>query len=285
MDPMDPMDPLFDIVIVSFNTRDLLRDCLSALMDQEAVTYRAIVVDNASADDSAQMVTAEFPAARLIALPTNLGFAGGTNRGLAEATAPFILLLNSDTRIRPGALARIAEVFERDPQAGLVAARLLNEDGTFQPSCVPARFPWSYQSPKRAGRLLWASGAALAVRRSCLDAVGPLDEQFFYTGEDCDWGLRVRRQGWSVLFCPEAEVVHRGAASRKHVPRRCAEGLHFGRQHFYFKHYGLAGLAYARLHSTVELTGQALRQEGEDRSFALGLLRRTWTRWPARARP
>ncbi len=280
---MKGMAARFDVVIVSFNTRDLLRDCLTALEADPGVPFRAIVVDNASSDGSADMVRQEFPKARVLPLDRNLGFAGGTNRGLAESDAPYILLLNSDTRMRPGALAKMAGCFEQDPRAGLVAARLLNADGSWQPSCVPARFPWSYQSPQRAERLLWASGAALAIRQECLLAVGGLDEEFFYTGEDCDWGLRVRRAGWRVAFCPEAEVVHLGAASRRHVPRQCAEGVHFGRQHFYAKHFGSLGLAYARLHSSVELTGVALKGRGSDRQFALGLLRRTWAYAPRRS--
>lgn len=265
----------FDIVIVSYNTRELLRDCLKSLETQDEIEWRAIVVDNDSSDGSAAMVRGEFPDALLIETGANLGFAGGTNRGIAESDAPYVMLLNSDTRVEPGCLGMLYRKLETEPGIGLLAARLLNADGTPQASCVPDRFPWAYSAPDRDCDLVWASAAALVVRRYCLEAIGALDEEFFYTGEDYDWGLRARKANWRVAFCAEAEVVHLGAASSDKVPDKAAEGLHFGRQYFYAKHFGFGGLLYARLHSTVELLGNALRAPMDRKGFYLGLLRRT----------
>ncbi len=269
-----------DIVIVSYNTCDLLRDCLRALETQDEIEWRAIVVDNASADGSAAMVRAEFPDALLIETGANLGFAGGTNRGIEASDAPHVLLLNSDTRVQPGCLGMLYRKLETEPGIGLLAARLLNPDGSPQASCVPEKFPWTYSSPERDCELVWASAAALVIRRHCLEVIGGLDENFFYTGEDYDWGLRARRAKWRVAFCGEAEVVHLGAASSDKVPDKAAEGLHFGRQYFYAKHFGFAGLLYARVHSTVELIGHAMRAPRNRKRFYLGLLGRTLTYHP-----
>ena len=274
------MSAQIDVVIVSYNTRNLLRDCLEALRGQDDVDYRAIVVDNASHDGSAEMVRSEFPEALIIETGANLGFAAGSNRGLEASAAPYVLLLNSDTRIQPGCLGLLYIKAEQEAGIGLLAAKLLNPDGSPQPSCVPDRFPWTYTSPKKDCDLIWASAAALVVRRYCYEAIGGLDENFFYTGEDYDWGLRARRANWRVSFCADAEIIHQGAASSEKVPDKAAEGLHFGRQYFYAKHFGFWGLLYARAHSTVELIGNALRAPADRRSFYLGLLRRTLTYRP-----
>src|SRR5581483_2612243 len=120
------------VIIVSYNTRDLLRDCLQSLLRSEGRSCELIVVDNASADDSAEMVAREFPSVRLIRSDANLGFAKGVNLGLRLARGEYLLLLNSDTVVHPGALRVMAERLAQDPTAGGVACRLLNEDGTLQ---------------------------------------------------------------------------------------------------------------------------------------------------------
>ncbi|MBI6547035.1 MAG: glycosyltransferase family 2 protein [Cyanobacteria bacterium NC_groundwater_1444_Ag_S-0.65um_54_12] len=265
----------FEIVIVSYNTCQLLHECLRSLDQQTGPTWRAIVVDNGSIDDSVPMVREHFPATLVIAVNKNLGFAAGVNRGLASASAPYVLLLNSDATLQAGALAALHARLETEPSIGLLAARLFNLDGSPQPSCVPRHFPWTYSSPERSCDLRWASAAALVVRRTCLETIGSLDENFFYTGEDCDWCLRARRAGWRVALEPAAEVIHRGAVTRRQLPKLAAESLHLGRQYFFAKHYGRWGKAYARCHSVVELLGLTLRRPRPERAFYLGLLRRT----------
>jgi GT2 family glycosyltransferase len=269
------MSAQLDVVVVSYNTRDLLRDCLRALETQDDVEWRAIVVDNASTDGSGEMVRTEFPGVLLIELPENVGFAAGSNRGIEASDAPHVMLLNSDARVQPACLGLLFRKLEMERGIGLLAPRILNPDGTPQPSCVPDRFPWAFSSPDRDCELVWASACALVVRRWCLEAIGPLDERFIHTGEDYDWGLRARRANWRVAFCAEAEVVHVGAASSAKVPDRAAEGIHLGRQYFYAKHFGKPGLLFARAHSVVELAGNILRGPGERRGFYLDLLRRT----------
>lgn len=265
----------FDVVVVSHNTRSLLRECLASLSTQADTTWRAIVVDNASHDGSAAMVHSEFPRAVLIETSSNAGFAAGANRGLSLSKAKYVLLLNSDARLLPGCLVGLYRKLELEPKIGLLAPRLLNPDGSPQASCVPACFPWVYSSPSRDTALIWASAAALVVRRACLEAIGGLDEQFFYTGEDYDWGLRARKGGWKVAFSYDSEVVHHGGASSAENPHEAARGLHLGRQYFYAKHFGPLGLPYARLHSGIEILGHWLASSKHDRAFWIALLRRT----------
>jgi hypothetical protein len=235
------------VVIVSWNTRELLRDCLASLFRHAGdLAFEAIVVDNASGDGSAEMVEREFPAVRLLRSPVNLGFAAANNRGLALARGRYVLLLNSDTRVLEGALPRCVRFADAHPEAGVVGCRLLNADGSLQPSCfeypslgnlllvlshLPRLFPrsrwlakermgaWPHDSEREVEAVV---GAFMLVRREAIAAVGPLDEAFYMYGEEADWCRRMTRAGWRVRFTPEAEIVHLGGASAAR-----AEGLMF----------------------------------------------------------
>lgn len=270
------MKPAIVVAIVNYNTRALLDRCLEALFAQELdVPFEAWVADNASKDDSLAMLRERYPQVRLIANAENLGFAEANNQIMRAAEAQSYLLLNTDTEIRPGALQALWNRLQAHPRNGMVAAALVNPDGSPQPSVVPARFPWAFAPVSREERLRWASGAAVLVRAETTQDIGLLDPRFFYTGEDCDWGLRARRAGWNVLATPQAVVMHIGGATRKDLPKRSVEAIQLGRQHYFSKHYGAWGLAYARLHSTIELAGEALKHR-HDAGFYLGLLRRCW---------
>jgi hypothetical protein len=226
------------VVVVSWNTRELLRDCLRSLTAHAGdLELEVIVVDNASGDGSAELVEREFPDARLLRNARNLGFAAANNRGLALARGRYALLLNSDTVVLEGALPRCVRFADAHPEAGVVGCRLLNGDGTLQPSCfeypslanlllvlshLPRLFPrsrwlakermgwWPHDSERAVDAVV---GAFMLVRREAIDAVGPLDEDFFMYGEEADWCRRMTRAGWRVLFTPDAEVVHLGGAS------------------------------------------------------------------------
>ncbi|MNX96533.1 N-acetylglucosaminyl-diphospho-decaprenol L-rhamnosyltransferase [compost metagenome] len=203
---------------------------------------------------------------------------------MRAANAESIFLLNTDTEIRAGALQALWDLLQAHPRHGMVAAALVNPDGSPQPSVVPTRFPWAFSPISREEPLRWASGAAVLVRSETIREIGLLDPRFFYTGEDCDWGLRARRAGWSVIANPRAVVMHIGGATRDSLPRRAKEALHVGRHHYFLKHYGLPGKAYANLHSLIELTGDTLkayrrlpRQEARESARAhWDLLRRCW---------
>lgn len=261
------------VLIVNYNTETLLKDCLQSLFQHRtSVPFEVIVVDNASTDGSVRMLEA-FPQVRLIRSEENLGFAGGNNLGLRESTADYTLLLNSDTLVLDGALDALVNAMEQDPRIGILGGKLLNPDRSPQPSCVPMRFPLPYSSPERDCEALWVSGACLLIRRETLAEIGFLDEAFFYTGEDFDWGLRARKAGWKVRFCATAPVVHLGAKTGSQLRDRTLEARHLGRQHFYQKHYGGLGRFYARAQSWVELTAM-LRRCPEKREFLRDLRRR-----------
>jgi len=249
--------PDLSIVIVSFNTRELLRRCLASLPAGAAPrTTEVIVVDNASRDGSVEMVRAEFPDVQLIASDENLGFARGTNLGLAAARGRFRMWLNSDCETPAGGLALLLDHLERHPEAGCAGPRLEYADGRVQPSAQAFPQPsilflrllnvralarprflrafWRGASPL-FGRMAagyvraldpgagarpvdWISGACLVAPADVAEAVGPLDEGYFMYCEDTDWCRRVHALGREVHFVPEAVVLHHVGASRKANP-------------------------------------------------------------------
>lgn len=230
------------VTIVSWNTKGLLRSCLqSVARSSTKSSFEIHVVDNASTDGSLEMVRTEFPEAHLIANTENVGFARANNQSWHESRGRYWLLLNSDTVVRPGALDALIEFMDSHARAGLATARVVNPDGTPQfcaqrepgvgltlleatrlHKLLPRRIRgrlllstyWSYDEPIRLG---WAWGTALVARREAVEEAGPLAEEFFMYGEDVEWSLRMRRMGWEVWFCPEAEVLHYGGRSAAQV--------------------------------------------------------------------
>lgn len=230
--------PDMTVTIVSWNTRELLRECLRSVVNNSVSGRLEIhVVDNASTDGSAAMVRDEFPQVRLTINAENRGFARANNQSWRDARGRYWMLLNSDTVIRPGALDLLVEFMDSQPRAGLVTAKVVNPDGTPQfcaqpepgigltlleaarlhkllPASMRGRLLlntyWTYDEAVRLG---WAWGTALVARRAAVEEAGALSEKFFMYGEDVEWCLRVRSKGWEVWFCPEAEVLHYGGQS------------------------------------------------------------------------
>ena len=239
--PRDPDVPDLSIVIVSWNTRELLRSCLESIgASTGRLELEVWVVDNGSEDGTADMVQAEFPDVDLIRNDDNRGFAAANNQALRQATARHLLLLNPDTEVEPDALRIALESAEE--WGTTVAARLLNPDGTLQHSCF--RFPklWvdfveavylhhlippgirgrlllgGYWSHDEAREVDWALGAFLLVSREALDAAGLLPEEYPLFGEDMAWCWRLRQAGYPVRYCPGARVVHHGNQSAGQLP-------------------------------------------------------------------
>ncbi len=227
--------PDVSIVVVNWNTRDLLRDCLIALAANAQVMTETIVVDNGSTDGSVEMLAAEFPGVCVIANASNVGFAPANNQGLARARGRYALLLNSDTCVAPDALTNLVDFMDAHPQAGACGPQLRNADGTLQPSGrrfptlastlgellpVPERWrhKWRGDLEKRDYDQVCPvdelSGAALCVRRAALEQVGFLDEDFFFLGEDIDLCWRLKSAGWQVFYVPTARVTHYWGGSR-----------------------------------------------------------------------
>lgn len=255
------------IVIVNWNTRALLADCLAAIdrtvRSPEQICAEVVVVDNASTDGSVASVQTQFPWVRLIEHRENVGFAAANNVALREVRGRAICLLNPDTVVQPGAihhLWRILQAQSSTPSSiGIAGAQLLNADGSHQMST--GVFPSLWSELPVINRLLrpvhrtftlhtaegktpvqavdWVSGAALMVRREVVDAIGLLDEAFWLYTEETDWCYRASRAGWDVVLAPEAQVFHLArAASRQ---RFVATMLHFyqSRVRFVYKHHGV----------------------------------------------
>jgi N-acetylglucosaminyl-diphospho-decaprenol L-rhamnosyltransferase len=298
-------------IIVSYNTRELLRDCLTALRGC-TLRLHTVVVDCASPDGSAAMVRQAFPEVCLLEPGRNLGFAAGNNLGLrqlgllerppttdhrppsveqrtrsraadAGAQGPvaqskiqnaqrapeskipdYVLLLNPDTVVHPGAIEALATFLEAHPRVGAVGPQLRNTDGTLQPAAF--RFPtlamtaidlfppgevlpgrlygswWHGRYPQeRQGRAPFPIdhplGACILARRAAVEQVGGLDEGFFMYAEEVDWCYRIRRSGWAIWQVPEAHVTHVGGAATSQFRTRMFVTLYESRLRFFRKHY------------------------------------------------
>lgn len=262
------MDEPIAVVIVSFNTRAYLKACLTSVVPE---TRRVIVADNGSTDGSIEMVARDFPAAVIDIDHRNPGYGAGANRGIRRTGGGDVLLLNSDTRVAPGALRALRDYLEAHPKVGVVGPRLRHADGTLQPSCFrfpsPLRPPlqrdplarlmrhipalrerylptWSHTTPRRVPYVM---GAALAIRRRAFDAVGGFDESYFMYAEEVDLCWRLRAAGWDTHFAPVTDVVHVGRASTRQQRVRMLERSTLSSMHFYQRHYSGLRLAQARL--------------------------------------
>ncbi len=221
------------IIIVSYNTKDFIRRCLSSLYgDPSGSVGEVIVVDNASADGSAEMLEAEFPQVKLIRNPGNLGYARAVNRGIREAGGRYFLILNPDIETGAEAIDRLRHFMDRHPEAGIAGGKLLNPDGSLQMSCrtfysVPVvllrrtflgkLFPnsglvrkhlmmdWDHNSDREVD---WVTGACMMVRREAYEAVGGMDERFFLYFEDVDWCYRMKKHGYKVCYAHRSEMKH-----------------------------------------------------------------------------
>ena len=214
-----------DVAVVTWNTRAITLDALTRLAASEtAGAIRILVRDNGSTDGTAAAIADQLPSVDLDAGAENLGFAGGVNTVLRRSTAPWVLLLNSDAWPEPGAVAALLACAERHPRAAAVAPRLERPDGALEPSTWPLpslrvgiasalrphRYVWGHDSERTVE---WAVGAALLIRRTALDEIGPLDESLFMYAEDLDWCWRATNSGWQIWFTPDAVVRHIGNAS------------------------------------------------------------------------
>lgn len=236
------------IVIVNWNTRDLLAACLRALAEAGGMPdgTEVIVVDNASTDDSLSYIRAHFPWVRVLENSTNEGFAAATNRGLAAADGGYLLLLNSDTEVRPGALLAMVNYLEAHAAVGIVGADVRNPDGSPQPCAGPAPSllseTVSVLGLDRKIRTLtglrgetpnsgdfrscdWVLGAALMVRRATYERIGPLDTGYFMYSEEVDWCVRARKCGWGVGTLAGAAVLHHGGGSTRRTSDRMRPAL------------------------------------------------------------
>ncbi|MBE1281856.1 MAG: glycosyltransferase [Rhodobacteraceae bacterium] len=252
------------IVIVNWNTADLLRDCLASVQaGLTGLKAEVLVVDNASSDTSVEMVRNNFTWVTLLENTENLGFAAGNNVALRKAKGRYVMLLNTDTLVHEAVLPDAVAWLDRHPDVGVMGPKVLNEDGSVQPSC--SAYPslkhltmqafgltkfsrldsyrmtgWERSSERRVDVI---SGAAMFVRRSAIEQVGLLDESFFFYGEETDWCHRFGQAGWGLAFVPIPSVTHFGGGAVAHLNHRRDVMMTEGTTRLHRKHGSwLAGL-------------------------------------------
>jgi N-acetylglucosaminyl-diphospho-decaprenol L-rhamnosyltransferase len=261
--PQKPASGLIlSIIIVNWNTRELLAQCLQSISDEIRTLRRqgveTLVVDNASTDGSAGMVREHFPWVKSIENQKNVGFAHANNQAILESTGRYVLLLNPDTLVKPGAFEILIDFMETHPRAGAAGAQLLNPDGTLQVSCYPA---------PTLGRELWrmfhldalrpygvynmdewdrntsreveiVQGACLILRDEALDQIGLLDGDYFIYSEEVDLCHRLAQADWRLYWVPQARVVHYGGQSTQQMAAEMFLQLYRGKILYFRKHYG-----------------------------------------------
>jgi len=269
--PDTPASTDLSIIILSWNTADLLVACLASLRENPYHgDHEIIVVDNGSSDGSADIASEAFPGIRLLRNSENLGYSAGNNIGLRAARGRFLLLLNSDIEVRPGALDRLVEFLESHPEAGAVGARHLNPDGSLQPSCV--RFPtlttalvfdtflallppgkrhldqyfmrsFDHETLREVDQI---PGSCLLMPREVVQRIGLLNEEFWLYFNDVDLCKRILDAGYTVTFLPDAEVMHHNHASTSRFDFFVVQ-WHLNRVAYYRKYFGARGVLVTKL--------------------------------------
>jgi GT2 family glycosyltransferase len=273
-----PLQPDASIVIVSFNTREVLRECLESISREAAgFSIEILIVDNNSSDGSQAMIEAEYPGVILVRSPKNLGFGAANNVALEQASGRYLILLNSDAFFAPGALATAVRHMDATPTCGLGGGRLVGRDGALQPSArkvhsivddalvmtgLASKFPQSkffgrfdrtWADSMQAAEVDWVPGAFSIIRPEALKKVGLFDPAFFLYYEEVDLCRRIQSAGYSIWYWPDIVVIHLGGESSKKLtdltfsPRAAQVSLWRMRSTllYYRKHHGFqARLAF-----------------------------------------
>jgi len=289
---------MVSVIIVSWNARNYLEQCLTSLTEEVCrCSMEIIVVDNASADGSPECVESRFPHVRLIRSGANLGFAKGNNLGIAHSKGRYLCLVNSDVKVLKDCITRLVDYCEQHPHVGMVGPRIMGGDGKLQRSCrgfpglwnmlcralaLDTLFPragafcgyalshWSHDTTTPVDIL---SGCFWLVRRDAVDQLGGLDEGFFMYGEDMDWCRRFWSGGWSLIFVPDAVAIHYGGASSANAPVRFAVELQKADLRYWRKHYNvlMAGVYFLILclHNLIRIMAFAIAAGLRDKNRPL----------------
>jgi GT2 family glycosyltransferase len=286
-DDVAPAAAQFSVIIVTWNAKKYTGECLESLArPRSASSAETIVVDNASADGTPELVKEAFPDVQLIQTGQNLGFAKGNNVGIRASTGKYLFLVNSDVNAAQCDFEKLVGYMEDHPDVGLLGPQMLGADGSVGRSTM--RFPtlwnsfcrtFALDSVFKKSRLFGGfmmndfqhdrtvdvevlNGWFWVVRRSALDQVGLLDERFFMYGEDIDWSYRFRKAGWRAVFYAGAAAIHYGGASSSQAPTRFYIEMYRANLQYWKKHHG--SLAQAGfwlsiwLHNVLRLAGFAM---------------------------
>ncbi len=267
------------IIVISYNTSSLLRNCLNSVYEKTSgLSYEIIVVDNASSDTSCEMLEKEFPDVYLIRNRENLGFSKATNQAIRKSRGNYVLLLNTDTVLENNAIGIMHDFMQAHPRAAVCGPLLLNADKTVQRSIEATitvtymilrltlglalnRAPWPFRDKYHTDSFAyssgccitdgWLTGAVLMIRKTVFSEVGLLDEAYFFLHEDADWGLAVARSGAETWFVPEAVVIHLLAGSQQSLSgeqeiafkvRLLRQNRYYVRKNLGLFHYGVYSL-------------------------------------------
>jgi len=243
------------VVIVNYNTRELTKKCLRSVFNSKTnFSFEVWVVDNGSADGSVEMIRQEFPAVKLIENKHNLGFSKGNNIALRQAQGRYLLLLNSDTEVQPDTLDVSGRYLDTYKDVGAMGCKILLPNGELDKACR-RKFP----NPRNAFLRLFGlkkfsdyninapidqelevdsvMGAYMMVRKSVIDKIGLLDEEFFMYGEDMDWCWRIKEADWKIMYVPTCKITHFKYGSSQTIPFRTIRMSHKAMEIFYRKHY------------------------------------------------
>ena len=286
------------VIIVSWNVRDYLADCLRSIyaeFGRSNLNGDVWVVDNASTDGTQELLENLFPSTLLVSNDNNSGFGAANNQGMhasisTNGSGPkYFFFLNPDTLVRPGAIKSMVDCMERKPEAGMVGARLVYGDGRFQHSAFhfpgvgqllfdlipfPARLYDSRLNgryPRRCYRpngepfsIDHPLGAAMLVRRDVAEATGGFDESFHMYCEEIDWCWRIHDSGWAIFSVPKAEVVHFGGESTKQIKSKSIADLWSSRALLYQRHHGRLKLLMAQKIVLKSLRRMAKKTENDE---------------------
>lgn len=244
------------IIIINYNTSYLLRKCLDSIINnnQELITQNnieIIVVDNGSTDESKEIIKKDYPQVKLLTNKTNLGFGKANNQGINNASGNYILLLNTDTFVKPEAVERILTYAKNQKTPRFIGGKLFNEDESPQPSCGPFynlwiiflmlflkgdKFGLTRHSPDKITRTDWVSGACLLGKKGDFGKVGLFDENIFMYMDEIDFLYRAKDKGYVVIFYPDAHFIHLGSASNE-GKKEPVLNIYRGLIYFYHKHH------------------------------------------------
>lgn len=242
------------IIIVNWNTRNLLAACLESIHRHPPTpAYDVWVVDNGSTDNSVAMVKADYAWVNVIVNTSNVGFARANNQAILASTGDFVLMLNSDTEVQQDSVTFLLNLAAAHPSIGVVGPMLHNNDRSLQPSW--AKFPTllselmgthvrerrsvQYEvNGMRASEVDWVGGACMLIRRKVFDMVGLLDESMFMYSEETDLCLRSRKAGWQVIYLEDSHVIHLGGGSSGGVNTKQMMLLYQSKIRFFLKHRG-----------------------------------------------
>jgi GT2 family glycosyltransferase len=256
------------IIIVSWNAKQYLLDCLNSIVDTaDECSQEIIVVDNASSDGSPDAVASLFPEVTLIRNKENLGFARANNIAIRTSSGRYVCLINSDVVVLDGCIEGLVKCMDSNPTVGMAGPRILNQDRSLQVTCRHFPSIWNnlcqaiglnkvfprygffseplmrYCAHDSVRSVDVLSGCFWMVRREALDEVGLLDERFFFYGEDIDWCRRFHKAEWDILFYSETEAIHFGGASSDNSPIRFYLEMQKADLQYWRKHHGRTGQA------------------------------------------